>query len=187
MRSFPHYRQLDAMDCGPTCLRMIARYYGKEYSLATLRQLCHITRNGVSMLGISEAAAAIGFRTKAVKIDIGTLADEVPMPCILHWNQRHFVVCHRVTRGRRGRRFHISDPATKKLVYSEQEMLRCWGSTGEGADRRGAVLALAPGPDMESRNDPADAGSVSSSAISNPTGARYSCSRRECCSRACCS
>lgn len=158
MRSFPHYRQLDAMDCGPTCLRMIARYYGKEYSLATLRQLCHITRNGVSMLGISEAAAAIGFRTKAVKIDIGTLADEVPMPCILHWNQRHFVVCHRVTRGRRGRRFHISDPATKKLVYSEQEMLRCWGSTGEGADRRGAVLALAPGPDMESRNDPADAG-----------------------------
>lgn len=54
------------MDCGPTCLRMIARYYGKEYSLATLRQLCHITRNGVSMLGISEAAAAIGFRTKAV-------------------------------------------------------------------------------------------------------------------------
>ncbi|WP_290431560.1 cysteine peptidase family C39 domain-containing protein, partial [Paramuribaculum intestinale] len=115
MRSFPHYRQLDAMDCGPTCLRMIARYYGKEYSLATLRQLCHITRNGVSMLGISEAAAAIGFRTKAVKIDIDTLAEEVPMPCILHWNQRHFVVCHRVTQGRRGRRFHISDPATKNL------------------------------------------------------------------------
>ncbi|MDE5920742.1 MAG: peptidase domain-containing ABC transporter, partial [Paramuribaculum sp.] len=158
MHYFPHYRQLDAMDCGPTCLRMIARYYGKEYSLATLRRLCHITRAGVSMLGISEAAEAIGFRTKAVKIDIDTLADEVPMPCILHWNQRHFVVCHRVTRGLRGRRFHISDPATKKLTYSEQEILRCWGAEGDGASRRGAVLALAPGPDMERHSDTEAAG-----------------------------
>lgn len=154
LRPFPHYRQLDAMDCGPTCLRMIARHYGKEYSLPTLRRLCHITRGGVSMLGISEAAEAIGFRTKAVKIDIDMLAREVPMPCILHWNQRHFVVCHRVTRGLRGRRFHIADPASKKIVYSEEEMLRCWGAEGEGAERRGAVLALAPGPDLESRSDP---------------------------------
>lgn len=60
---FVTYRQHDSMDCGPTCLRMIAKFYGKNYSLQTLRDKCHITKEGVSMLGISDAAESIGFRT----------------------------------------------------------------------------------------------------------------------------
>lgn len=67
IKAFPFYTQLDAMDCGPTCLRMIARYYGKSYSLQSLRSRSYLTRNGVSLLGISDAAEAIGFRTIGAK------------------------------------------------------------------------------------------------------------------------
>ena len=87
MNTFPHYLQLDAMDCGPTCLRMIAKYYGKNYSLQTLRERSFITREGVSMLGISDAAESIGFRTSGVRITLKQLEEDVPLPCILHWNQ----------------------------------------------------------------------------------------------------
>ena len=77
-KSFPHYRQHDAMDCGPTCLQMIARYYGKRYSLQTLRERSFITREGVSMLGITDAAESIGFRATGVKITWEQLCDEMP-------------------------------------------------------------------------------------------------------------
>ena len=91
MKRFPLYQQLDAMDCGPTCLRMIAKYYGKHYTLDTLRQRSFISRNGVSMLGISTAAESIGMRTLAVHVSFEKLC-EAPLPCIVHWNQNHFVV-----------------------------------------------------------------------------------------------
>jgi len=136
LKSFPHYRQLDAMDCGPTCLRMIAKYYGRNYSLQTLREKSFITREGVSMLGISEAAESIGFRTTGVKITLEQLKNEVPLPCILHWNQNHFVVLHSLsTRSfRKGRskdecRFQIADPASTLVTFTEEEFKRCWLST----------------------------------------------------------
>ncbi|MFS2577997.1 cysteine peptidase family C39 domain-containing protein, partial [Parabacteroides distasonis] len=87
LRSFPHYQQLDSMDCGPSCLRMIAKFYGRGYSIQNLRKKAFITREGVSMLGISEAAEAIGFRTQGVRITVEELEKECPLPCILHWNQ----------------------------------------------------------------------------------------------------
>ena len=83
-KSFPTYTQLDAMDCGPTCLRMIAKHYGKHYSLETLRQQAFITREGVSMWGISDAAEQIGFRTTCVMIWFEQLVKEGPLPCIVH-------------------------------------------------------------------------------------------------------
>ncbi|MDR0829083.1 MAG: hypothetical protein LBN95_03100, partial [Prevotellaceae bacterium] len=94
-KSFPLYTQLDAMDCGATCLRMISKFYGKIYSNQFLREKSFITREGVSMLGISEAAESIGFRTQGVKIDVGALR-ATPLPCILHWNQNHFVVLYKI-------------------------------------------------------------------------------------------
>jgi ATP-binding cassette, subfamily B, bacterial len=96
MRKFPYYKQLDAMDCGPTCLRMLAKYYGKSYSLQYLRNHSYITREGVSMLGISEAAENIGYRTKGYRLTWEVLSDDVPMPCIIHWKQRHFVVVYAI-------------------------------------------------------------------------------------------
>jgi len=140
IKSFPHYRQLDAMDCGPTCLRMIAKYYGRNFTLQTLREKSFITREGVSMLGISEAAETIGFRTTGVKITLKQLKKEVPLPCILHWNQNHFVVLYDLSprplqrRGRRegGYRFHIADPASTMVTFTEEEFKRCWLSTKTG-------------------------------------------------------
>ncbi|MDR1203174.1 MAG: peptidase domain-containing ABC transporter, partial [Tannerellaceae bacterium] len=125
IKSFPHYTQLDAMDCGPTSLRMIAKYYGRSYSLQSLREKAFITREGVSMLGISDAAESIGFRTNGVKISLAQLKKEAPLPCILHWNQNHFVVLYKIKKDR----FYIADPASKRIVFTEEEFKRCWIST----------------------------------------------------------
>jgi ATP-binding cassette, subfamily B, bacterial len=96
MADFPHYTQLDQMDCGPTCLRMIAKHYGKSYTLQHLRDKAQIGKEGVSLLGISEAAESIGFRTMGAKMSFSRLIGEAPLPCILHWDQNHFVVVHRI-------------------------------------------------------------------------------------------
>ncbi|MBR6805375.1 MAG: peptidase domain-containing ABC transporter, partial [Bacteroidaceae bacterium] len=100
IKRFQHYIQFDRKDCGPTCLQMIAKHYGKYYSLSTLRDKCFITREGVSMLGISDAAETIGLRSIGVKITLEQLIDDVPLPCILHWNQNHFVVCYKIKKRR---------------------------------------------------------------------------------------
>ena len=92
-KTFPFYKQHDAMDCGAACLRMIAKYYGKHYSLESLREKTYITREGVSMLGISDAAENIGFRTLGVHVSFEKLL-EAPLPCIVHWRQEHFVVVY---------------------------------------------------------------------------------------------
>ena len=146
MKNFPHFRQLDAMDCGPTCLKMIASYYGKDYTLETLRKRSFITRSGVSMLGISDAAESIGFKTMGVRISFPQLINDMPLPCILHWNQKHFVVCYRLKKTKDGYVFYIADPATKNLAFKEKEIRRCWLSTKVGGEERGAALALEPTP-----------------------------------------
>jgi len=94
--SFPHYRQLDAMDCGAACLRMITKFYGRSYTAQTLRQRSYITREGVSLLGISDAAESIGMRTIAVKATLENLLKEKVTPFIAHWNQNHFVVVYKI-------------------------------------------------------------------------------------------
>ena len=142
--SFPIDHQLDAMDCGPTCLRMIARYYGRNYSIESLREKAFITREGVSMLGISEAAEAIGFRTRGVRVTVDELERACPLPCILHWNQTHFVVCYRAEKGR----FHIADPAAGRAVYRREEFQRCWLSARVSGQDTGTALLLEPGPDF---------------------------------------
>ena len=152
MRKFPTYRQLDTMDCGPTCLRIIASHYGRSWSLQTLREKCHISREGVSLLGISDAAEAVGFRTMGVKLTFGQLCEEAVLPCIVHWNQNHFVVVYRIER-RRGRTWvHVSDPASGLLRYTQEQFLKSWISIrGEDtadspAEGLGIALLLEPTP-----------------------------------------
>ena len=152
--TFPHYQQLDEMDCGSTSLRMITKYYGQDYSAEMLRQHCHITRNGVSMLGISEAAEYLGFRTLGVRITMEQLAHDASLPCILHWNQNHFVVCYKVKKDRSGRyRFYIADPASQKLCYTEEEFLRCWLSTKVQGEDCGMALLMVPGVNFGKRKE----------------------------------
>ena len=145
-KKFPHYNQYDTADCGPACLRMIARYYGMEYSAEMLRRHCYISREGVSMLGISEAAEYIGFETAAVKITFKQLSEEGVFPCILHWNQKHFVVCYGIEKCRYGGyKIHISDPASQRLTYTKDEFARCWIGPNNGNDCYGVALMLEPG------------------------------------------
>lgn len=151
---FPHYLQLDAMDCGPSCLRMVAKHYGKSYTLQTLRERCFITREGVSMLGISDAAEYIGFRTIGVRISFEQLIKEANLPCILHWNQNHFVVCYRIKCHKNGNvDLFIADPASRKLIYHKDEFLKCWISKRENSTDTGTALLLEPGPVFDSIDD----------------------------------
>jgi len=116
---FPYYKQLDTMDCGPSCLRMIAKFYGKSYSIQSLHTKSYITKSGVSMLGISEAAECIGFRTRGYRLTWEQLRDEVPLPCIVHWNQRHFVVVYRVKKQRAwGRGLRIQELGLRAPSFS---------------------------------------------------------------------
>ncbi len=142
--SFPNYKQLDAMDCGPTCLKIVAQFYGRNYSLQGLREKCHITREGVSLLGISDAAELIGLRSTGVKISWEQLRDEMTMPCIVHWNQQHFVVVYKI----KNDVVYVSDPAAGLLKYSKEKFLKSWVQTVEDTEGKGIALMLEPTPEF---------------------------------------
>jgi ATP-binding cassette subfamily B protein len=151
---FTTYTQLDAMDCGPTCLRMIAKHYGRHYSLETLRQYSFITREGVSMLGISDAAEHIGFRTSGVMISFEQLVKDAPLPCIVHWKQNHFVVVHNIKKDKKaGHRIYVADPALGLVTYDEVDFKKCWYSTKKDEEEKGTALLLEPGPEFFDRED----------------------------------
>lgn len=153
MGKFPTYRQLDSMDCGPTCLRIIAAHYGRIWSLQTLREKCHISREGVSLLGISDAAESIGFRTIGAKISFSQLCEEAILPCVAHWNQNHFIVVYKIEHHRGQTWIHVSDPASGLLRYSKDDFLRSWLSIHVNTpdndnviERLGIVLLIEPTP-----------------------------------------
>lgn len=140
MRSFPFYKQLDRMDCGPTCLRMIAKYYGKLFTLNFLRQKTYASRLGVSLFQLSKAATEIGFRTLYAKVDFEELRSAV-LPAIVHWRGHHFVVIYKITRTK----VIVGDPAIGILRYSYEEFMDGW-TNGEGG--AGIVLQVEPTPQL---------------------------------------
>lgn len=155
--AFTFFPQLDAMDCGPTCLRMIAKHYGKFFSVKTLRERCFITRQGVSMLGISQAAEALGFRTLGVKLSFRQLEEEMVMPCVAHWRQSHFVVVYKIERERKNplafwrpaeKRIHVADPERGIVKYKADEFKAGWVTTVEQGEGVGHCLALEPTPEF---------------------------------------
>lgn len=141
---FVKYIQHDSMDCGPTCLKMVAKFYGKNYSLQNLRDRCHITREGVSLLGISDAAESIGFRTTGVKVTWRQMVEEMPLPCIVHWNQRHFVVVYDVVKKHGVYKVMIADPASGLLEYTEEDFRGLWLESERKTE--GIALILEPTP-----------------------------------------
>src|SRR6267154_4067198 len=122
INGFPFFKQLDMTDCGPACLRMIAKYYGNTYSAEYMREITHITREGVNVAGISDAAEEIGMRSMAATISFETLLDEAPLPCIAHWRQRHFVVVYEFEKGK----IIIGDPAHGIIKYTRSEFEKGW-------------------------------------------------------------
>lgn len=139
--SLPSFIQHDYKDCGPTCLRMICSYYGLDYSLDYLRNKAHITKEGVSLLGLSEAAETIGLHTRGVSLTFDSLR-ECELPCIVHWNQVHFVVIYKIAK----KFIYIADPAVGKVKLTIKEFCQCWHSISDEDDDLGIVLLLKPTP-----------------------------------------
>lgn len=142
MKPFPFYKQPDEMDCGPTCIRMVAKHYGKNFSLQRLRDIAGLNKEGVSLLGISEAAEKIGFRTIGSRLTLQQLK-ETDLPVILHWNQNHFVILYKV---KGGDVFYIADPGKGLIAYTEAEFLQRWLSTHNNGHSQGIALMLTPSP-----------------------------------------
>lgn len=152
--SFPHFKQPDAMDCGDTCLRMIAKYYGKEYSAKIMQKLCRVTHDGVSFLGINDAAEYLGFRTVCGRLSLDKLVSQRPFPCILHWNQEHFVVLYDVKIRRNGKRiFYVADPGKELLKLDEDSFKTAWVSTRTYGEEKGVLMALQPTPAFYEKED----------------------------------
>lgn len=157
MKKPPFYIQYDAMDCGPTCLRIIAAYYGKAYPLDTLREMCYLSKEGVSLLGISEAAEKIGFRTIGVQITIEQLKSKISFPCIIHWEQKHFVVLYQIEEKRKKTFFYVADPASGGTQYSQQEFIKYWySSSNANGQNTGIALCLEPTPEFYRQSDITD-------------------------------
>ena len=152
MPKFPHYLQPDAMDCGPACLRIVAKYFGRHYNTDTLRELTWKSREGVSLLSISDAAEKIGFRTQGVRITAAKLR-QIPLPAIIHWTQNHFVVLYKVKRKKSFFKtkevvYYISDPGHGLLEYTEKEFLRMWASSDIEGEPAGIALLMEPTSDF---------------------------------------
>ena len=149
MGRFPFVKQLDAMDCGPTSLCMIAKYYGKTYSQQTLRERSFITREGVSMLGTSDAAESIGMRTMGVRLNFEKLAEEAVLPCIAHWKQNHFIVVYKI----KNDTVYVADPAHGLVKYTREEFMAGWASTRKDGEDQGLCLLMEPTPDFYKADD----------------------------------
>lgn len=138
--SFTHYKQYDAMDCGPTCLKMVVKHYGRAFSIQKLRESMQIGREGVSLLGISEAAEIIGFKTLAVKISLNKLISDAPLPCIVHWKQNHFVVVYQIKKNK----VYVADPSLGLITYTYTEFESLWANTIDDGEKIGIALLLDP-------------------------------------------
>ncbi|WP_311356137.1 peptidase domain-containing ABC transporter [Alloprevotella tannerae] len=138
-------QQQDAMDCGPSCLSMIAEHYGRRPDYAQLRKKCSLGRNGVSLLGISKAAEELGFKTIGGRLSFEVLAKEVPLPCIAHWNQNHFIVIYKIKQHRQNKyTVYVADPGKGLLTYTKEEFCNHWMSTKTNGEEKGVALLLEP-------------------------------------------
>ena len=115
-----------------------------SFSLESLRKKCYITREGVSFLGLSEAADSLGFRTIGVKIHFEVLNENVPMPCIVHWRQKHFVVVYKI----KNDKIWVADPAVGLIKFSREEFVHNWASTVVDGKPAGLVLIIEPTPSL---------------------------------------
>ena len=144
MNKFPFYKQPDNKDCGPTCLRIISKFYGKTIPLQQIRNLSETTREGSSLLGLSDAAENLGFRSLGVQIDFKTLVEDVPLPCIVHWNKQHFVVVYKIDKIGN---IYISDPSYGLITYTREEFIKFWiGENANENTEEGIVLILETTP-----------------------------------------
>lgn len=161
MFGFPFYHQYDATDCGIACLRMIAKHYNRKISMEWLRSKMPSNSEGVSLMSISDGAKQLGFKTIGIMVSSKQLCEQVPLPCVAHWDQNHFVVIWKIVKKKSGYLFKIADPAVGLLEYNEEELLDKWQSTRKNNENRGIVLLLEPTADFFEMKDMSDKTSLS--------------------------
>lgn len=148
MKEFPFYKQADFKDCGPTSLKIIAKHHGKTINLQHIRKISETTREGSSLLNLSDASEKIGFRSIGIKVSLEGLL-EAPLPCLLHWNKNHYVVLYKINKGV----FYVSDPAHGLLKYNQKEFLKQWiGNNANNDTQEGIALLLDPTPKFYDSN-----------------------------------
>ena len=141
MKKFPQYKQTEFKDCGPTCIKIIAQYYGKKIKTQILRSLSETTRQGSTLLGLSEAAETIGFHTLGVKLSLDKLKSAT-LPCIVHWNKIHYVVVYKIAKNK----IHISDPGHGLIQFTTSEFVKSWTGDRQDEDAEGVALLFEPTP-----------------------------------------
>ncbi|MCZ8023862.1 MAG: peptidase domain-containing ABC transporter [Flavobacterium sp.] len=141
----------DSIDCGPVCLKMISNYFGKNYSLKFLKNISSINRNGISIYGLSKAAEKIGFSTTTAEVSLNFLLNKASLPCILYWDNNHFVVFYKVKRGR-SNYYHIADPGTGKVKLDEENFKKYWLNQ----NGKGFVMLLEPTDDFYTKREPVE-------------------------------
>ncbi|EWH12768.1 ABC-type multidrug transport system, ATPase and permease components [Cellulophaga geojensis KL-A] len=147
-KTFPFYKQPDSKDCGPTCLRIVAKHYGKLISLEKVREFSETTREGSSLLKLSDAAEAIGFKTIGIKVDYNKLK-EAPLPLIVHWNKNHFAVVYKI----KNNEVYVSDPAYGLIKYSIPEFIKHWiGNNADSNTKEGIALLLETTPNFKKKH-----------------------------------
>jgi ATP-binding cassette, subfamily B, bacterial len=149
---FKTYRQHDLMDCGPTCLKMIFKHYGRHVNLEAIKRASQVGVSGASLLGLSEAAERYGFRTISAKVTLKQLLEDAPLPCILHWNQYHFVV---LTPEANTKKFTVADPAKGLITYTKDEFINYWTSIKVNGEQKGIAMLLTPGASFYQQEDEA--------------------------------
>ena len=143
------------MQCGVAALAMVCRYFGKAYSMSFLDSLCHPTTEGVSLLGISDAARRLGLDNVSARVGIAELP-KCPLPAILHWNQNHFTVLYKISKN--GKRYYVSDPAKGRIKLNRGEFLQHWGSIGEGDYAKGVAMFFEKTPEFGKTEEPGGEG-----------------------------
>ena len=144
MKNFPTYKQTESKDCGPTCIKIIAKHYGKLINTQQLRSLSETTREGSSLLGLSDAVESVGFKSLGIKVSFQKLK-EAPLPCIVHWNKNHYVVLYKIKKDT----IYISDPAHGLITFTKKEFIKNWvGNNANKYTEEGVVLLLEPTPEF---------------------------------------
>lgn len=137
-QQFPVFKQTDRFDCGPTCLRMLAKFYGKNFSMEYLRYQCKIGPNGVSAKNLIAAGERLGFHIIPALIDYETLAVEAPLPCIVYWRDRHFVIVYKIKKDK----VYVADPVYGRIVYKKKEFIKAWQNSSRADGSEGGMTIL---------------------------------------------
>jgi ATP-binding cassette subfamily B protein len=138
IKSFPFYQQTNETNCGPACLRMIFKYYGKTYTEQYLSEIAHVSDKGTTMLELFDAAESLGFKPEGWETDFQNLSENINLPCIAYWKPNHFVVVYKIENSK----IYVADPRDSLRVYDKNEFCNLWEDPKDNGEKTGYILTI---------------------------------------------